>query len=321
MPTTCIAPNGDVLMGSGDLIARSTDKGRTWSTPAAATGLAGVTLSDYGASMFRSSKDRLIIMTCSVAAPGGKANVQLYESTDSGVTWSGPVGAAVADEGWPAEPAKLTTYGPLVETDDGTLLRFLYSGVQKPAGFESIHTWSALNYKGYVIRSTDGGNSWSGPIDLDWPTWHDMARGSVPGALDLTEPTGVAMGNVVTVLVRPVYSPQMWQCWSNDAGATWDAATRATFPGYAQAMTRTKSGAILCGHRYPGYTVNVSRDGGLNWDAGTLIDNANWAMGTMTEVEEDVVLATYMNAYRDQPLLLQRFRVTKDRLEPLPADR
>ena len=34
--------------------------------------------------------------------------------------------------------------------------------------------------------------------------------------------------------------------WSTDAGATWDAAARTTFPGYAQSIARTQSGAIAC---------------------------------------------------------------------------
>jgi hypothetical protein len=61
------------------------------------------------------------------------------------------------------------------------------------------------------------------------------------------------MGNKVTVLIRPVYSPTMWQCWSDNAGASWDAAARTTFPGYAQSMVRTRCGTIVVAHRYPHY--------------------------------------------------------------------
>jgi hypothetical protein len=124
------------------------------------------------------------------------------------------------------------------------------------------------------------------------------------------------MGDKITVLIRPVYSPYMWQCWSEDAGASWDAASRATFPGYAQSMIRTQSGAIVCSHRYPQYAVNVSYDNGLNWDEGTIIDYPVWGMGCMIEVEADVVLCTYMNAQRNLPLLAQLFRVRPKGIEP-----
>ena len=127
----------------------------------------------------------------------------------------------------------------------------------------------------------------------------------------------MVIGNKVTVLIRPVYSPYMWQCWSYDNGATWDAAVRATFPGYAQSMVRTKSGAILCAHRYPHHSVNISYDDGLHWDAGTVIDFPAWAMGCMIEVEPDVVLCTYMNAQRSQPLLAQLIQVTPKGIKPI----
>jgi hypothetical protein len=170
--------------------------------------------------------------------------------------------------------------------------------------------------KAYTIRSTDGGKSWSAPIELDRPSWYREPRGKFTGSLDFTEPTGVAIGNRTTVLIRPVYSPYMWQCWSDDSGANWDAASRATFPGYAQSMIRTKSGVIVCAHRYPHYSINLSYDDGLNWDEGTVIDYAFWAMGCIVEVEPDVVLCTYMNAQRDMALLAQLVQITPNGPQP-----
>ena len=136
------------------------------------------------------------------------------------------------------------------------------------------------------------------------------------GALDFTEATGVAYGSTITVLIRPIASAIMWQCWSHDSGATWEPAVRAPFPGYAQTMLRLKSGAILVAKRYPNHTVNVSHDGGINWDQGTVVDYPAWAMGLMVEVEPNVVLCTYHNAERSQPLLAQRFKVTREGLFP-----
>ena len=130
-------------------------------------------------------------------------------------------------------------------------------------------------------------------IEIDRPSsYYKKERGLIPGSLDFTETTAVAIGNTVTALIRPIYSPQMWQCWSYDAGATWDSAVRTTFPGYAQTVLRLQSGTILCGHRHPQYSINVSYDDGLNWDAGTIIGYPGWAMGCMIEVEPDVVFVT-----------------------------
>lgn len=317
MPSGCVAPNGDVLIAAGRLLARSTDKGRTWGTPAVLPEKLG-SITDYGSSMLRTNAGRLLVMLYRTqeVVKGKVPEIAISESLDSGVTWSDPVPSQVAP-GWPAAPASLTPYGPPVETADGTLLRFLLGGVKEDGDqFTDVRTWSATHCKAFCIRSSDGGASWSAPIELDRPSWVNAQRGTIPGSLDLTEPTGVALGDRVMVLVRPVYSPMMWQCWSEDAGASWDAAARATFPGYAQSMLRTASGAILCAHRYPQYCVNVSRDDGVNWDAGTIIDYPIWAMGCAIEVEPDVVLFTYMNAQRDQPLLAQRVAVTTEGLRP-----
>ncbi len=95
------------------------------------------------------------------------------------------------------------------------------------------------------------------------------------------------------------------------------STSRTTFPGYAQSMIRTQSGAIVCGHRNPNYCVNISYDDGVNWDAGTVIDYPAWAMGCMVQVEPDVLLCTYMNADRGRPLLGQIIRVTDDGIVPV----
>jgi photosystem II stability/assembly factor-like uncharacterized protein len=320
MPSGCVAPNGDILIGSGGELLRSTDKGRTWTRELFPARIHGVT--DSGDTMFCDSKGRLLIFLWQKREDEQKTpSILISESMDSGKTWTHPVASRVA-EGWPEDPATLGVFGPLCETADGTLLRFMLGGVNTQGQtYGDVRTWGAYSgAKGYCIRSTDGGKTWSAPIDLDWPSWNGKKPGDFPGSLDFTETTGIAIGNTVMVTVRPVYSTQMWQCWSYDAGKTWDAAVRTTFPGYAQSMLRTASGAILVAHRNPNYSVNVSRDDGINWDAGTVIDYPAWAMGCMIEVEPDVVLIVYMNAIRGDPMLAQRVRITAAGIEPLGID-
>jgi len=318
MPSACIAPNGDVLVAANNLLVRSKDKGRTWQEPETLPEFLGK-ITDYGSTIFTTSDGRLMAMLYRPQSETGNPvpDILISESTDNGATWSDPAPSAVA-EGWPRQPKSLTAYGPVTENKDGVLMRFLLGGAgDEGATFTDVRTWGATHCKAYVIRSADSGATWSAPIELDQPSWTNAARGTIPGSLDFTEPTGVVMGDTVTALIRPIYSPYMWQCWSYDGGASWDAAVRATFPGYAQSMARTASGAIVCAHRYPHYAVNVSRDDGLHWDAGTVIDYPVWAMGTITEVEPDVLLCTYMNAERSMPLLAQLVRVLPDRIEPV----
>ena len=320
MPSGCVAPNGDVLLTVGNLMVRSTDKGRSWGEPVELPAALG-TVSDGGNTMFSTREGRLIVMIYRTQEQTEKPEPEILisESTDNGHTWSEPVPSELA-AGWPELPKNLYPYGPLVESQDGTLLRFVYGAANEEGmAFTSQHTWGAHHYKAFAIRSTDGGASWSAPIELDRPSWVDAERGTIPGALDFTETVGVAIGNAVMALVRPHHSPMMWQCWSYDSGATWDAAARATFPGYAASVVRMQSGVILCAHRYPLYSVNVSYDDGLNWDEGTVIDMPIWAMGCMAEVEPNVVLCTYMNWDPNQPLLAQLIQVTSKGIKPLPS--
>ncbi len=341
-PTGCVAPNGDVLIGSGQVLLRSTDKGRTWNKEQLPEWVAGtqrlhvLPMSDGGSTLFRTAKDRLIAL----GAIGGYITQSasrahgfwLSESFDHGKTWSEAALCPLLDDvPWPKDISSERLYvnGPLVETADGTLLRFCYSGVEDNSSYTNVNTWGAEKCKAMVFRSTDGAKTWSGPIELDRPTYGSAKfkshspRGSIPGTLDLTETNGVAIGNTVMALSRPIYSPWMWQCLSYDGGATWDTAARTTFPGYAQSLLRTSSGAIVCAHRYPGYAINVSRDNGLNWDQGTVIDWPTWAMGNIIEVEPDVLLVTYMNSdlgdvanLQKFPLLMQRVEITNDGIRP-----
>jgi hypothetical protein len=317
MPSGCVAPNGDVLLAAGSKLVRSKDKGRTWGPPETLPDKLG-SVNDYGNTLFCTAKGRLIVQLYRdrVAVKKPVSEIGIAESADNGVTWSDPFLAKVA-EGWPDTPSTLVPYGPLLETENGTLLRFLLGGAKEPSKFTNVVTWGSVHCKAYAIHSADGGKSWSAPIELDQPAWSGAPRGAIIGSLDLTEATGVAIGNKVMAVVRPVYSQTMWQCWSGNAGATWDAAARATFPGYAQSMVRTKSGVIVVAHRYPHYSVNLSRDNGLNWDEGTIIDYPFWAMGRAIEVEPDVVFCTYMNAERNMPLLAQLVRVKANGIEPV----
>src|SRR5262249_9843829 len=141
------------------------------------------------------------------------------------------------------------------------------------------------------------------------------------GNLDLTEPVGFeAADGAVMCLIRPIYSPWMWETWSHDQGKTWGPCVRGPFPGYApSAPVKTASGVVLFPTRFPGLTLHHTRDDGMTWDeggGGTYIDASIWAMGALLEVEPDVVLFVYMNNDESQ-LRAQFIAVTAKGLEPV----
>jgi hypothetical protein len=233
--------------------------------------------------------------------------VFMTESLDDGRSWK-PLRFLYR---WP-KPERmqmLTGWGTFLKLNDGTLLRLLYGRDFSRA--DHLYDWSSAHCRAFSIRSTDGGNTWSRPVNLDGGGLAKM------GNLDLTEPQccQTASGRVLC-LIRPIYSPTMWEAWSDDAGASWRPTTISSVVGYAGDMLRTASGAILVGHRFPGLTLNVSRDDGMNWEEQVTVDLANWANGMMIEVEPDVVLYIYMTDAKEGPFRAQFIEVTSTGLIP-----
>jgi hypothetical protein len=336
MPSGGITPNGDVLMLCGGRLLRSKDKGRTWVRPVALPEKLKQSRRYESNTLHCMKNGRVILYHFRSQEPPytqvPKPDISISESTDNGYTWSDLKPSEVADGDWFVRDPEDFPYGPqrpygrLVETADGTLVSLIIgTDYSKKQRHQSIYTWGAIHTRGAAIRSTDGGASWSGPIEIDQPTYNsntrrakDDAGNYAAGALDMTEASGVAIGNTITSLVRPIYSVMMWQCWSYDSGATWQPAVRAPFPGYAQSMLRLESGPILVAKRFPLLSINVSYDDGVNWDKGTVVDYPTQANGFMVEVEPNVVLCAYQDkSSRGQPLLAQRIRVTPEGVFPV----
>ena len=128
----------------------------------------------------------------------------------------------------------------------------------------------------------------------------------------------------IVALSRPHRAPFMWQTYSDDGGKNWSAACYAPFSGAGgPSMLVTSSGYLVIVKRGPGLGLNISLDGGLNWDEGTMIDFSTSYNGSMVEVEPDVVLVSYPNSFDEiRPALVrtQRIRITPDGPVPLGTD-
>jgi hypothetical protein len=179
----------------------------------------------------------------------------------------------------------------------------------------SIYTWGSHHCQAFSCRSTDNGRTWSEWTNIDGTT--DSSGDAVSGNLDMTEVCAAQTGEgSILALIRPIYSPWMWETWSHDHGLTWTPCRRGPFPGYATPnMLRTESGALLVAHRLPGCTVHTSLDDGLNWDQGTMIDSAIWVMGSMLEMEPDLVLYVYWDSF-ESLMRAQFIQVTEAGLQP-----
>ena len=210
--------------------------------------------------------------------------------------------------------------GPQVfaNLDDGSVVMFLYGGHASGPGHELIHTWGAVHCRAFTCRSTDNGVTWSPLVNIDHAV---NGRGEpVDGSLDLTEVCGAeASAGTMVALIRPIYSPWMWEVWSRDGGLTWSPCMRGPFPGYATPnMLKTSSGALLVAHRLPMMTVHASFDAGMSWQ-GSIIDSSIWVMGSMLEVRPDLVLYVYYDSFESK-MRAQYIRVGDGTLTPVHRD-
>ncbi len=287
------------------LMTHSTDNGRTWSKPEPVAGLKVGEWEGWGViHVFPDGKLRLLI-------PGEDA-YRLAESLDDGHTWSTSEPVMVAP---PPPGVKRLGTGPqvFVNLADASVVMFGYGEHDSTVPETALHTWSSHHCQAYACRSTNNGKTWSAWVNVDGA--RNSKGNPVDGNFDLTEVCGVQTGDGrILALIRPIYSPWMWETWSADAGATWTPCVRGPFPGYATAnMLRTASGAILVSHRLPGCTIHTSLDDGGIWDRGTLIDSAVWVMGSMIEVEPDVVLYVSWDSF-ESLMRAQFIRVTPEGL-------
>ncbi len=304
------APNGDLLMvlNPGGLL-RSTDKGGSWQ-PANAEGWQGGHLVD-------TADDRVLAVS---TIDGATA---LSSSLDSGQTWSPPETVTQA----PFEPNRPMILHPMdgmIELQDGTLLAFhaanfpswqIADAIEQD---DNVYEWGGLHCMGFSTRSTDGGRTWSAPVPLDGPPAVGMNFDMCEFSSNIQRRDGQ-----ILCLGRPIYSPWIWEIWSDNNGQTWGPSTRGPFCSYACAALPhpTASGALVVGGRMPGLSIFVSHDDGMSWQIYRMATSTG-AMGAMYEVEPDVVLWVYQDNW-NTPARGQFIRITPDGAEPardmLPA--
>ena len=200
-----------------------------------------------------------------------------------------------------------------------------YLGVSKTAGKPIVN----MNY---CMRSTDSGASFEGPVDVNG--YAGVTAPITTGMLnkDVCEMAvaETAEGEVIA-LVRPCFahSPVMWTSRSNDGGASFAPLSRGHFPNYANfwALTRVSNGALVMCGRFPAVTCQFSADNGFTWRAFAVDLSAAACQGSLTEIEENLLLYVYggwgpttigpSNKARFQSHA-QLIRVTDTGLEPVP---
>ena len=192
------------------------------------------------------------------AAPTG-GRTMACRSKDGGKTWSQP--KTLLDH--PLDDGAHAVF----TCRDGTVLCFIgvqaswYGYGKAPAAFRD--DIDGLNTKQFVIRSTDGGQTWSEPIGLDSPgDFYERAHG--------VRPIQLADGGILW----PTYFQVAGEKYlhgairrSDDSGKTWRVVSKIVRPDNnldEPAIAQLKDGRLLLVTR-PDGAVFVSKDEGVTW--------------------------------------------------------
>ncbi len=222
-------------------------------------------------------------------APAAYKELWLCFSRDDGHTWTEPQrvpGTAGACWG---------TSSPIVELSDGALLWPIYREYASP-----LRVWSA------VIRSTDGGKSWSDPCFVD----ADNPDNDEPALLELP-------GGRILCLMRNNGGDSMWWSESRDRGRTWSRSRKVGFPGHAPYLFRTADGTLLLGHRLPGTSLHWSFDEGATWAGALELDPCIGAYPSMVGLKDGTVLFVYYQEGPGSAIRGQKLRATRDGVQPV----
>ena len=250
------------------------------------------------------------------------------DSHDKGLTWSDPRPAELVGN-WSKVIYRKGCWNHIygfIQLRDGTLLALFlhgYKDLYKRIRNHGQGTWGTEVAQPYVSRSEDNGRTWQAPVPMDNAALYDGQEAESPNGGFSETVFGELPGGRIVATCRPFRSPYSWLTHSDDGGRTWSLACYAPYSvaGGPQ-MIATESGYLALVARQTGLAIHTSVDGGVNWDAGTLLDHDCWFNGFLVEAEPDVVLVFYFNPSRDGKApscpRMQRIRITPD--GPVPAD-
>ncbi len=210
-------------------------------------------------------------------------------SKDNGHTWSEP-------QLIPSTSG--SNYGcssPIRPLSDGSLIMPIYEqGYARGREF-----WT------HVILSTDAGNTWSDPVPVG------------PDNNDLDEPDLIQLpSGELLCIMRSADNQAGWKSTSKDGGRTWTKAVPLEFSGCSPYLYRTRAGILLCGHRWPGTSLNYSLDNGRTWSESIQIDARNGAYPSMAELPDGRILCIYYDDARPVSAIRSVvFRATAEGIE------
>lgn len=279
-------PNAKWPRGGRICIVQSSDEGRTWTSPRV---VFDGPQDDRDPHIAALADGTLVCTFFQYRSVNGKIehDVCLVESPDSGKTWQTQPRVLLANQ-WAVS-------APVRELPDGTRLLGVYTGNDSTA-------------YGAVLRSTDGGKTWSQPVDIDPNSGVRLdAETDVLRLLD---------GTILAAL-RGDGKVNLHFATSPDQGLTWSKVTDSGYLGHCPHLTRLSTGEILLTHRQPATSMHISRDDAKTWQGPIEIDSVIGAYPSTVELKDHSVLVVYYEEGNNSAIRAARFRLTPDGIERL----
>lgn len=232
----------------------------------------------------------------------------------------------------------------IAQLKDGTLLCSFFS-------YWKID--ERTRYRTMLVRSTDGGKTWSEAQPVTPEMWAVSApvRQMPDGTLILGIYASASYGGVVrsadngrtwsepipigkdaglpldaetdVILLKDgtLYAAlrsskiNMHYATSPDLGLTWSPVQDIGFKGHAPHFTRLSTGEILLTHRLPQTALHVSRDEAQTWQGPYVIDNVGGAYPATVELRDGTVLAIYYEEGAGSAIRALRLKLTENGIE------
>ncbi len=309
-PTGVRLPNDDILIGfrvardhwmtadDAFYTSRSTDEGRTWSTPVAVAALPGWgvngVIGQYPDGIMPREEEKL------------RAALQLYrwvDSMPSDGTWrENPVYWIFSEDFGETWGKMVLVHDTIaeVQTDHG-MQRFW--GLWLHSNESTVHRLKDGRLMGLFVGRADlmcynpdsphkGGSDTplAGFSSDEGMTWTFCTIADPAGGVGFSESDSVCLpnGRFVAIYGNNAGSPYFFETHSDDEGRTWSAMRQLGFRGDSPSMIRLESGVLLAairsrpekGKAKPGIGLVASADEGQSWEMlGNVHDQANWDMG------------------------------------------